>query len=158
MGLSIVRATLKEFGGTIALAPARKPAFTVTVPRRKQGHPGAHGSITAGRERGLCPPTHMERTKQKFLKNMVGFSMVTWVSFVLGFLATPYPPGFLSRRAGQGKHVRHICLAVLLHMLFGAGSGVCALFPRAAGRLTRRGCWPSAWPLRWARRFWARLS
>ena len=31
----------------------------------------------------------MERTKQTFLKNMVGFSMVTWVSFVLGCLATP---------------------------------------------------------------------
>lgn len=31
----------------------------------------------------------MEQSKKKFLKNMVGFSMVTWISFVLGFLASP---------------------------------------------------------------------
>ena len=31
----------------------------------------------------------MEQNKKKFLKNMVGFSMVTWISFVLGFLASP---------------------------------------------------------------------
>ena len=31
----------------------------------------------------------MEKSKQKFLKNMIGFSMVTWISFVLGFIASP---------------------------------------------------------------------
>ena len=31
----------------------------------------------------------MEQSKKKFLKNMVGFSMVTWISFVLGFIASP---------------------------------------------------------------------
>lgn len=31
----------------------------------------------------------MEKSKQSFLKNMVGFSMVTWITFVLGFLASP---------------------------------------------------------------------
>lgn len=31
----------------------------------------------------------MEKSKQKFLKNMVSFSMVTWISFVLGFIASP---------------------------------------------------------------------
>ncbi len=31
----------------------------------------------------------MEQSKKTFLKNMVGFSMVTWISFVLGFLASP---------------------------------------------------------------------
>lgn len=31
----------------------------------------------------------MEKSKQTFLKNMVGFSMVTWISFVLGFIASP---------------------------------------------------------------------
>ncbi len=31
----------------------------------------------------------MEQSKKKFLKNMVGFSMATWISFVLGFLASP---------------------------------------------------------------------
>ena len=36
MGLSIVRATLKEFGGTIALAPGEETAFTVTVPRESK--------------------------------------------------------------------------------------------------------------------------
>jgi len=36
MGLSIVRATLKEFGGTIALSPGAETAFTVTVPRESK--------------------------------------------------------------------------------------------------------------------------
>ena len=36
MGLSIVRGTLKEFGGTIALAPGAETAFTVTVPRESK--------------------------------------------------------------------------------------------------------------------------
>lgn len=31
----------------------------------------------------------MERSKRTFLKNMVGFSMVTWISFALGFVASP---------------------------------------------------------------------
>jgi len=31
----------------------------------------------------------MDNSKLKFLKNMVGFSMVTWISFVLGFIASP---------------------------------------------------------------------
>lgn len=31
----------------------------------------------------------MEQKKSSFLKNMVGFSMVTWVSFILGFIASP---------------------------------------------------------------------
>lgn len=31
----------------------------------------------------------MEASKKAFLKNMVGFSMTTWIGFVLGFIATP---------------------------------------------------------------------
>ena len=31
----------------------------------------------------------MQSSKKSFLKNMVGFSMVTWISFVLGFLSSP---------------------------------------------------------------------
>lgn len=31
----------------------------------------------------------MEQTKRKFLKNMVGFSLTTWIGFAIGFLATP---------------------------------------------------------------------
>ncbi len=31
----------------------------------------------------------MDQSKKAFFKNMLGFSMVTWVSFVLGFIATP---------------------------------------------------------------------
>ncbi|MBE5802461.1 MAG: lipopolysaccharide biosynthesis protein [Clostridiales bacterium] len=31
----------------------------------------------------------MESKKASFLKNMIGFSMVTWISFVLGFLSSP---------------------------------------------------------------------
>lgn len=31
----------------------------------------------------------MDQSKKKFLKNMVGFSMMTWISFLLGFLSSP---------------------------------------------------------------------
>lgn len=31
----------------------------------------------------------MEQSKKNFLKNMIGFSMVTWITFVLGFLSSP---------------------------------------------------------------------
>ena len=31
----------------------------------------------------------MAKGKHEFLKNMIGFSMVTWISFVLGFLSSP---------------------------------------------------------------------
>ena len=34
MGLSIVRQTLAEFGGSIVLAPEEDPTFIVTVPRQ----------------------------------------------------------------------------------------------------------------------------
>lgn len=32
---------------------------------------------------------NMEQTKKHFLKNMVGFSMTAWISFVIGFIASP---------------------------------------------------------------------
>ena len=31
----------------------------------------------------------MDQSKKKFLKNMVGFSMMTWISFILGFISSP---------------------------------------------------------------------
>lgn len=31
----------------------------------------------------------MDQSKKKFLKNMVGFSMMTWISFLLGFISSP---------------------------------------------------------------------
>lgn len=31
----------------------------------------------------------MSNQKHSFLKNMIGFSMVTWISFALGFLSSP---------------------------------------------------------------------
>ena len=31
----------------------------------------------------------MEQSKKSFLKNMIGFSMVTWISFMLGFVSSP---------------------------------------------------------------------
>ncbi|MDD3410210.1 MAG: lipopolysaccharide biosynthesis protein [Eubacteriales bacterium] len=31
----------------------------------------------------------MEQSKKSFLKNMVGFSMMTWITFVIGFIASP---------------------------------------------------------------------
>ena len=37
MGLSIVRQTLQEFGGTIQLEEGGQTAFTVTVPKESRG-------------------------------------------------------------------------------------------------------------------------
>ena len=31
----------------------------------------------------------MDQSKKKFLKNMAGFSMMTWISFLLGFISSP---------------------------------------------------------------------
>lgn len=44
----------------------------------------------------------MEASKKTFLKNLVGFSMTTWIGFVLGFIATPiatrlFAPGELGK-------------------------------------------------------------
>ena len=41
MGLSIVRRTLEEFGGTIMLDPGEETCFTVTVPRENHSLPAA---------------------------------------------------------------------------------------------------------------------
>ncbi len=44
----------------------------------------------------------MEQTKKHFLKNMVGFSMTAWISFVIGFIASPISTR-LFERAELGK-------------------------------------------------------
>lgn len=56
----------------------------------------------------------MERSKQRFLKNMVGFSMVTWISFALGFIATPistrlFAPAELARVSMFGTYTSLFC-------------------------------------------------
>jgi O-antigen/teichoic acid export membrane protein len=44
----------------------------------------------------------MEQSKKRFLKNVVGFSMTSWIAFVIGFIATPiatrlFVPGELGK-------------------------------------------------------------
>ncbi len=82
----------------------------------------------------------MERTKQKFLKNMVGFSMVTWVSFVLGFLATPistrlFEPEELAKVSMFGTYASLFCSICYL----GLDQAFVRFFRELPGRLTRRG-------------------
>ena len=82
----------------------------------------------------------MERTKQTFLKNMVGFSMVTWVSFVLGFLATPistrlFEPEELAKVGMFGTYASLFCSICYL----GLDQAFVRFFRELPGRLTRRG-------------------
>lgn len=56
LGLSIVRSTLAEFGGTISLETGPETVFTVTVPRESAARQSLRprGANTR-RERGHCP-------------------------------------------------------------------------------------------------------
>lgn len=81
----------------------------------------------------------MQHSQKKFLKNMVGFSMVTWISFVLGFIASP-----ISTRLFAPEELAKVGLFSNYATLF---SSVCYLgldqafvrfFRELPGRLSRR--------------------
>ena len=82
----------------------------------------------------------MEQSKQKFLKNMVGFSMVTWISFVLGFIASPistrlFPTeelGRLSIFSTYASLASSICY-------LGLDQAFVRFFRETPGRATRKG-------------------
>lgn len=78
----------------------------------------------------------MDQSKKKFLKNMVGFSMMTWISFLLGFLSSPIATRlFVPEELAKFNMFSHLRLADRLGVLSGAGSGLCAFFPGAAGKI-----------------------
>ena len=82
----------------------------------------------------------MNLTKTKFLKNLLGFSMVTWVSFLLGFIATPistrlFEPGELAKVGMFGTYTALICSTCYL----GLDQAFVRFFPELPGRLTQRG-------------------
>ncbi len=81
----------------------------------------------------------MEQSKRKFLKNLVGFSMVTWLSFILGFIASPISTrlflpeelaklGLFSNYAGLASS---ICYR-------GLDQGFVRFFRELPGRMSRR--------------------
>lgn len=82
----------------------------------------------------------MERSKQRFLKNMVGFSMVTWISFALGFIATPistrlFAPEELARVSMFGTYASLVCSVCYL----GLDQAFVRFFRETPGRMTRKG-------------------
>ena len=81
----------------------------------------------------------MERSKQRFLKNMVGFSMVTWISFALGFIATPistrlFAPAELARVSMFGTYTSLFCSVCYL----GLDQAFVRFFRETPGRMTPR--------------------
>ena len=81
----------------------------------------------------------MERSKQRFLKNMVGFSMVTWISFALGFIATPistrlFAPAELARVSMFGTYTSLFCSVCYL----GLDQAFVRFFRENPGRMTPR--------------------
>ena len=57
---------------------------TALRPKPSNEHQPNERSTGAASSRGT-----MDQSKKKFLKNMVGFSMMTWISFILGFISSP---------------------------------------------------------------------
>ncbi len=81
----------------------------------------------------------MEQSKKKFLKNMVGFSMVTWISFVLGFIASPIATR-LFPTAEMGKLNLFNSYASLLSSIcyLGMDQAFVRFFRETPGRSTRK--------------------
>ena len=133
LGLSIVRSTLAEFGGTISLGNRPRDRLYRHRAPRKRGRVQSlrpRGANTR-RERGHCPAGAWNAASQRFLKNMVGFSMVTWISFALGFIATPistrlFAPAELARVSMFGTYTSLFCSVCYL----GLDQAFVRFFPR----------------------------
>lgn len=82
----------------------------------------------------------MEKTKKSFLKNMVGFSMVTWISFGIGFIASP-----IATRLFEPAEYAHMNLFNTYAALFaslcylGLDQAFVRFFREPPGRSTRAG-------------------
>lgn len=81
----------------------------------------------------------MEQSKQKFLKNLVGFSMATWISFLLGFISSP-----ISTRLFQPEELAKVTLFSNYANLFcsvsylGLDQAFVRFYRETPGRMTRR--------------------
>lgn len=81
----------------------------------------------------------MQQSQRKFLKNLVGFSMVTWISFLLGFIASP-----ISTRLFQPEELARITLFSSYTSLFcsvsylGLDQAFVRFFRETPGRMSRR--------------------
>ncbi len=82
----------------------------------------------------------MDKSKQRFLKNMVGFSMATWISFALGFIATPistrlFAPQELARVNMFSTYSALFCSVCYL----GLDQAFVRFFRETPGRMTQKG-------------------
>ena len=82
----------------------------------------------------------MEKSRKSFLKNMVGFSMVTWISFVLGFIASPistrlFPTAEMGRLGLFNSYASLIASVCYL----GLDQAFVRFFRETPGKCTRKG-------------------
>ena len=82
----------------------------------------------------------MEQSKKKFLKNMVGFSMTTWIAFAIGLIATPIATR-LYTTAEMGKLNMFSTYAALFSATcyLGLDQAYVRFFREPPGRSTRKG-------------------
>ena len=81
----------------------------------------------------------MEQSKMKFLKNMVGFSMVTWISFVLGFIASPIATRlFPTEEMGRLNQFTNYATLFSSICYLGMDQAFVRFFRETPGKMTRK--------------------
>ncbi len=86
------------------------------------------------------PAPQMEQTKKKFLKNMVGFSMMTWISFVIGFIASPIATRlFVPDELGKVNMFGSYAALISSFCYLGLDQAFVRFFREPPGRLTQKG-------------------
>lgn len=81
----------------------------------------------------------MEQSKLKFLKNMVGFSMVTWISFVLGFIASPIATRlFPTEEMGRLNQFTNYATLFSSICYLGMDQAFVRFFRETPGKMTRK--------------------
>jgi len=81
----------------------------------------------------------MEQSKKTFLKNMVGFSMVTWISFVLGFIASPIATRLFPTEEMGRLNLFNTYAALISSVCYlGLDQAFVRFFREVPGRSTRR--------------------
>ena len=81
----------------------------------------------------------MEQSKKKFLKNMVGFSMMTWISFVISFIASPIATRlFVPEELGKVNMFGTYAALISSVCYLGLDQAFVRFFREPPGRCTRK--------------------
>lgn len=81
----------------------------------------------------------MQQSTKRFLKNMVGFSMVTWISFVLGFIASPIATRlFPTQEMGKLNLFNSYAALISSFCYMGLDLAFVRFFGEAPGKATKR--------------------